>query len=76
MTYDLMDVYVDDKYLQYTLDYVCNSKNVNELHQLAKWYDPMSQPRNHVEWIYIYGILNAVKERLKELKSDQMDDDE
>ena len=68
--------YVRSKYLQYPLGYVQNSTNVNELHQVVNWFDPNSQPRNHVECIYINGIRRAAKRRLEELKNNWMYDDE
>ena len=60
--------YVREKYRQYSETYVQQCTDIGELHQLLKWYNPQSCPRNDIEWNYIFGVLRAVKERLRHFK--------
>lgn len=75
ISYELMDTYVRSKYKQYTVNYIRQCTDVKELSQLTIWFSPNSQPRNHVEWTFVFGILREVKRRLKKLKIDWMIDD-
>ena len=75
ISFDLMDNYVSSKYKQYSVNYIRQCTDVNELTQLTSWFFPKAQPRNHVEWTYVFGILREVENRLLVLKSDWMMDD-
>lgn len=75
ISFELMDTYVSSKYKQYSANYIRQCTDVKELTQLTSWFSPNSQPRNHVEWTYVFGILREVEKRLKELKVDWMVDD-
>ena len=67
MTDWLMVRYVRPKFLQYSYSDVCDSIDVDELKLITKWYSPQSQPRNHVEWTYVFGIEKLAIRRLNEL---------
>lgn len=58
---------VREKYLQYSVGYV-ELYDRETLHQLRKWYNPQSQPRNDEEWEYVFGVLHAVEEQLRMLQ--------
>ena len=63
-------VYVRWKYLLYNKEDVSKEEDISLLHDIRRWYSPSSQPRNKIEWEYIFGVLAAAEERLRQLKCD------
>ena len=65
---ELEMIYVRWKYQLYNQEDVKTETDINLLHDMRRWYSPSSQTRNEVEWNYIYGVLFAAEERLRQLK--------
>ena len=68
--------HVREKFRQYTVDYVKNLNNLNELKQIIAWYTPSSQPRNIVEKIYVDTIRDVAYTRYMKLKNSERDLDD
>ena len=58
---------VRDKYQRYSKSTVMQINDIDELHNVRRWYFPNSQPRNDSEWKYIYEVQMAAEERLRQL---------
>ena len=67
---ELEMIYVRWKYLMYNKEDVSKEDDISLLHDIRRWYSPWSQPRKEVGWKYVFGVLAAAEERLRQLKCD------